>query len=47
MLSATATHPADHPLEAMTRRRFAGADDLLCITGSVFLAGELRPHLVG
>ena len=24
----------------------AGPDDLICITGSVFLAGELRPALV-
>jgi dihydrofolate synthase/folylpolyglutamate synthase len=27
-------------------RAAAGADDLVCITGSVFLAGELRPVLV-
>jgi dihydrofolate synthase/folylpolyglutamate synthase len=27
-------------------RAAAGADDLVCITGSVFLAGELRPALV-
>jgi dihydrofolate synthase/folylpolyglutamate synthase len=26
-------------------RAAAGADDLICITGSVFLAGELRPLL--
>jgi dihydrofolate synthase / folylpolyglutamate synthase len=40
-------HLVDHPLEALaTARRFAQADDLLCITGSVFLAGDLRPHLV-
>ena len=25
----------------------AGPDDLICATGSVFLAGELRPTLVG
>jgi dihydrofolate synthase/folylpolyglutamate synthase len=25
----------------------AGPEDVLCITGSVFLAGELRPLLVG
>jgi len=28
-------------------RRAAGPDDLICITGSVFLAGELRPLLAG
>ncbi len=28
-------------------RAAAGPDDLICITGSVFLAGELRPLLVG
>jgi dihydrofolate synthase/folylpolyglutamate synthase len=28
-------------------RAAAGADDLVCVTGSVFLAGELRPVLVG
>jgi dihydrofolate synthase/folylpolyglutamate synthase len=28
-------------------RAAAGPDDLICITGSVFLAGELRPMLVG
>jgi dihydrofolate synthase/folylpolyglutamate synthase len=28
-------------------RAAAGPDDLLCVTGSVFLAGELRPTLVG
>jgi hypothetical protein len=27
-------------------RRLAGADDLICITGSFFLAAELRPLLV-
>jgi dihydrofolate synthase/folylpolyglutamate synthase len=26
-----------------TARRHVNADDLICITGSVFLAGELRP----
>jgi dihydrofolate synthase/folylpolyglutamate synthase len=26
-------------------RRLAGADDLICVTGSVFLAGEMRPLL--
>jgi dihydrofolate synthase/folylpolyglutamate synthase len=28
-------------------RRTAGPDDLICVTGSVFLAGELRPLLTG
>jgi len=27
-------------------RAMAGPEDLICITGSVFLAGELRPLLV-
>jgi dihydrofolate synthase/folylpolyglutamate synthase len=26
-------------------RRMAGPDDLICVTGSVFLAGEMRPLL--
>jgi dihydrofolate synthase/folylpolyglutamate synthase len=26
-------------------RERAGPDDLICVTGSVFLAGELRPEL--
>jgi dihydrofolate synthase/folylpolyglutamate synthase len=40
-------HPATvhaSPAEAwQAARAAAGADDLICITGSVFLAGELRP----
>ena len=28
-------------------RRMAGVDDLICISGSVFLAGEMRPLLAG
>ena len=28
-------------------RSAAGPDDLVCVTGSVFLAGELRPTLAG
>ncbi len=33
-------------LEALQAARgFVGADDLVCVTGSVFLAGELRPVL--
>ena len=40
-------HIADHPLEALkAARELMRPDDLLCITGSVFLAGELRPVLV-
>jgi dihydrofolate synthase / folylpolyglutamate synthase len=27
-------------------RTMAGADDLICVTGSVFLAGEMRPLLL-
>jgi dihydrofolate synthase/folylpolyglutamate synthase len=35
------------PAEAWrTAREAAGPDDLICITGSVFLAGELRPVLL-
>jgi dihydrofolate synthase/folylpolyglutamate synthase len=35
------------PVEAWRlARASAGPDDLLCITGSVFLAGELRPVLL-
>jgi dihydrofolate synthase/folylpolyglutamate synthase len=35
------------PTEALARaREAAGSDGLIGITGSVFLAGELRPHLV-
>jgi dihydrofolate synthase / folylpolyglutamate synthase len=28
-------------------RQMAGPDDLICVTGSVFLAGEMRPLLLG
>jgi dihydrofolate synthase/folylpolyglutamate synthase len=36
------------PAEALARARGeAGPDDLICVTGSVFLAGEVRPLLVG
>jgi dihydrofolate synthase/folylpolyglutamate synthase len=35
------------PAEALAAARMqAGVDDLVCITGSVFLAGEMRPMLV-
>jgi len=35
------------PAEAYgAARAAAGPDDVICITGSVFLAGELRPLLV-
>jgi dihydrofolate synthase/folylpolyglutamate synthase len=35
------------PAEAWhTAREAAGADDLICLTGSVFLAGEMRPLLL-
>ena len=38
---------AEVPQEALRiARAAAGPNDILCITGSVFLAGELRPHLV-
>ena len=37
-----------HPRRRPGRRRgMAGPDDLICITGSVFLAGEMRPLLTG
>lgn len=35
----------DNPLDALNLARRAGVD-LIVVTGSVFLAGELRPHLV-
>lgn len=36
------------PVDALeAARALAQADDLICITGSVYLAGELRPLLVG
>jgi dihydrofolate synthase/folylpolyglutamate synthase len=36
------------PAEALeAARAAAGADGLVCIAGSVFLAGELRPHFTG
>ena len=39
-----------HPTAAgawAAARSAAGPDELVCVTGSVFLAGELRPALVG
>jgi dihydrofolate synthase/folylpolyglutamate synthase len=42
---AASTHAA--PVEAwQAARAAAGPEDLLCVTGSVFLAGELRPFLI-
>jgi dihydrofolate synthase/folylpolyglutamate synthase len=38
-------HPTAHDAWRAARER-AGPDDLICVTGSVFLAGELRPELV-
>jgi dihydrofolate synthase/folylpolyglutamate synthase len=38
-------HPASADAWAAARAA-AGPDDLLCVTGSVFLAGELRPRLI-
>jgi dihydrofolate synthase/folylpolyglutamate synthase len=43
-LPATACGSAAEALGAA--RALAGPDDLICVTGSVFLAGELRPLLV-
>jgi dihydrofolate synthase/folylpolyglutamate synthase len=38
---------SSHPLEAWQAAcAMASPTDLICITGSVFLAGELRPHLM-
>jgi dihydrofolate synthase/folylpolyglutamate synthase len=37
---------ADPPAALQHVLSQAGPDDLVCITGSVFLAGEMRPHLV-
>jgi dihydrofolate synthase/folylpolyglutamate synthase len=42
---AFALHPAA-PEAWVVARAAAGPDDLLCVTGSVFLAGELRPLLL-
>jgi dihydrofolate synthase/folylpolyglutamate synthase len=39
--------PCPTPVEAWRRaREAAGPDDVICVTGSVFLAGELRPTLL-
>jgi dihydrofolate synthase/folylpolyglutamate synthase len=38
---------ADADAAWQAARAASGPDDLICITGSVFLAGELRPLLVG
>ncbi|MDB5311524.1 MAG: fgs [Gemmataceae bacterium] len=43
--SAT-VHPTSGDAWAAARAA-AGPDDLVCVTGSVFLAGELRPALIG
>jgi dihydrofolate synthase/folylpolyglutamate synthase len=40
------THPTAAGAWRAARER-AGPDDLICITGSVFLAGELRPTIMG
>jgi dihydrofolate synthase/folylpolyglutamate synthase len=43
----TGASVAATPAEALQAARAAsGADDLICVTGSVFLAGELRPLLL-
>ena len=43
----TALTAIPHPVEAWrAARAAAGPDDVICVTGSVFLAGELRPVLV-
>jgi len=52
VLAATApgTPATVHPTSAAAwaaARAAAGPDDLVCVTGSVFLAGELRPTLMG
>jgi dihydrofolate synthase/folylpolyglutamate synthase len=44
----TSASVAATPAEALqAARATAGVDDLVCVTGSVFLAGELRPLLLG
>ena len=43
---AVATIHPMAPAAWAAARVAAGADDLVCVTGSVFLAGELRPHLI-
>jgi dihydrofolate synthase/folylpolyglutamate synthase len=44
-LPCTAVASSDQALKAALEK--AGPDDLICITGSVFLAGELRGELLG
>lgn len=44
----TAASVAESPAAAVAAaRKLLTSDDLLCVTGSVFLAGEVRPLLVG
>jgi dihydrofolate synthase/folylpolyglutamate synthase len=45
--AAPALHAAAQPVQALAlARRLSGPEDLVCITGSFFLAAELRPLLV-
>ena len=50
LVAAAATGPRRsaprQPKPGRPRERTRGRDDLICITGSVFLAGELRPLLL-
>jgi dihydrofolate synthase/folylpolyglutamate synthase len=46
--AACRQHRADHPAAALAlAEALAQPDDLICVTGSVFLAGEFRPLLRG
>jgi dihydrofolate synthase/folylpolyglutamate synthase len=46
-VSTAAVEECSSPRAALGRAlQTAGADDLVCITGSVFLAGEVRPLLI-
>jgi dihydrofolate synthase / folylpolyglutamate synthase len=45
--TSPATAHATAPEAWQAARAAAGPDDLICVTGSVFLAGELRPRILG
>lgn len=45
---AAGAHPAPHPAEALVlARRLAVADDLICVTGSLMLVGDVKAILRG
>ncbi|HVV99056.1 MAG TPA: folylpolyglutamate synthase/dihydrofolate synthase family protein [Planctomycetaceae bacterium] len=46
-ISTTPVHAADDPATALKlARRFAGPDDLICTTGSFFIAAEIRELII-